>query len=455
MQSEIALNVQQSIRPGECIDTFYTSEHNSDLACHATVEDNRFFLGFNALNSGGSTTLTFNPNEGLGEVIVALTLAAPVAQGTGDVGTGLALPEGWGYAMIRRVGYRYGSSQLYYINSAQNLGQTAALCEDSEKKQQLVYLGGQALTQPSDWQDVSRRTAYVYLRLPHSSPAVAGGALPFPTDVLTAPVQIQIDFADFTSIISQNNNPGSTPANISLLPAGFSAAQANFTQITMQDAQDLVARRFDMSRNALTIPLPESWTQEAVQFPILAGADGSFSVSLTGCKAGDLKTIRLYCVKDSDAPTTAVSIKNPNYWTAPSQITFAINGLIYFDSRSGSYLLNQLLRRRTPAKYDYSYLTDDGAGGYTVNVKACSWVEINLAQPHVIGTTGRTALLHGVPVMNSVLSLSGKMPTAGAYTIFAEYCLNCSWMASRGSAKRCGAVVVNKQRLISLAEITA
>ena len=104
MQSEIALNVQQSIRPGECIDTFYTSEHNSDLACHATVEDNRFFLGFNAPFSGVSTTLTFNPNEGLGEVIVALTLNAPVAQGAGAVGTGLALPQGWGYAMIRRVG---------------------------------------------------------------------------------------------------------------------------------------------------------------------------------------------------------------------------------------------------------------------------------------------------------------------------------------------------------------
>jgi hypothetical protein len=435
MQSEIALNVQQSIRPGECIDTFYTSEHNSDLACHATVEDNRFFLGFNALNSGGSTTLTFNPNEGLGEVIVALTLAAPVAQGAGVVGQGLALPQGWGYAMIRRVGYRYGSSQLYYINSAQNLGQTAALCEDSEKKQQIVYLGGQALTSPADWQDVSKRTAYVYLRLPHSSPAVAGGSLPFPTDTLTAPCQFQIDFADFASVISVNAISPAVVADISLLPSGFTAAQANFTQITMQDSQDLVARRFDMSRNALTIPLPEGWTQEAVQFPVTCGADGSFSVSLTGCKAGDLKTIRLYCVKDSDASVSLNTIKNPNYWTAPSQITFAINGLIYFDSRSGSYLLNQLLRRRTPAKYDYSYLSDDGAGGFDATVKACSWVEINLSQPHVIGDTGRTALLHGVPVMNSVLSLSGKMPSAGAYTIFAEYVLNCAWMASRGSAE--------------------
>lgn len=434
MQSEIALNVQQSIRPGECIDTYYSGMDNSDKACHATVEDNRFFLGLNAQTSGSSATLTFNPNEGLGEVILTLVLAPPTANGAGAVGTGLALNQGWGYNMIRRVGYRYGSSQLYYISSPQNLGQSVALCEDSDKKQQLVFLGGQALTTPADWQSTAKRTAYVYLRLPHSSPAVAGGSLPFPSDVLTAPVQIQIDVADFASVISVNVASG-TPANVSTPPAAFSIAQANFTQITMQDAGDLVARRFDMSRNALTIPLPEGWTQEAVQFPIRTGADGSFSTSLTGCKAGDLKLVRLYVSQNSDN-TSGSTIKNPNYWVAPSQVTFAINGLIYFDSRSGSYLLNQLLRRRTPAKFDYTYLTDDTAGGFTPSVKTCQWVEINLGQPHVIGDTGRTALIHGVPVMNSVLSLSGVMPLANTdYVISCEYVLNCSWMASRGSAE--------------------
>jgi hypothetical protein len=434
MQSEVALNVQQSIRPGECVDLYYSGTENSDKACHATVEDNRFFLGFNSLNSGGSTTLTFNPNEGLGEVILSLVLNPPVAQGAGVVGTGLAMNAGWGYNMIRRVGYRYGSSQLYYINGGQNLGQSVALCEDSDKKQQLVYFGGQAITTPAQWQSASARTAYVYLRLPHSSPAVAGGALPFPTDVLTAPVQIQIDFADFASVISVNLASGTT-ANVSTPPTGFSLAQANFTQITMQDSQDLVARRFDMSRNALTIPLPESWTQESVQFPITTGTDGSFSVSLTGCKAGDLKSLRLYIASAGDLGTGNV-IKNPNYWVAPSQVTFAINGLIYFDSRNGSYLLNQLLRRRTPAKFDYSYLSDDGAGGFNTAVVPSTWVEINLGQPHVIGDTGRTALVHGVPVMNSVLSLSGVMPGASTnYIISCEYDLNCSWMASRGSAE--------------------
>jgi hypothetical protein len=38
--------------------------------------------------------------------------------------------------------------------------------------------------------------------------------------------------------------------------------------------------------------------------------------------------------------------------------------------------------------------------------------------------------------MNSVMNLTGIMPVGNAaYTIHVEYVLNCSWMASRGSAE--------------------
>lgn len=420
MQAEVALNVQQSIRPGECIDTYYAGKENSLKQCHATVEDNRFFVNLPSLNSGSSSTITFNPNEGLAEVILTITLPNTV-----NDGSGLALPQGWGYMMLRRIGYRYGSSQLYYITGQQNLMQALALCEDSGKKQQMFFLGGQALLGAADFADAGKRTAYVYLRLPHSSPALAGGALPFPSDVLTAPVQIQIDLADFTSVFSAA--VGADP-----VPSALSSAVVNFTQVTMQDAGDLVARRFDMSRHALTIPLPEGWTQEEVQFPVTTGPDGSFQISLTGCKAGDLKKIRVWVTDPAD---TSAALKNPFYWIAPNQITFAINGLIYLDSRNGSYLLTNLLRRRQPPVVTYSTLTAAGQP-YTTAPAASAWVEIDLAQPYAIGNTAEVALVHGVPVMNSVLNLTGVLPLAAHnYVIHAEYVLNCSWMASRGSAE--------------------
>ena len=426
MQSAIALNVQQSIRPGECFDSFYSGKENSHKQCHATVEDNRFFQSLQAPQSGSSSTLTFNPNEGLGEVI--LTLQLPYA-GTANV-QGLGLPAGWGYQMIRRIGYRYGSSQLYYITGAQNLVQTLSLCEDTGKRDAVFALGGSALLQDSDWSNVSKRTAYVYLRLPHSSPALAGGALPFPSDVLTAPVQIQIDLVDFSTVITQS--PGAT----GVLPTVFDSASVNFTQVTMQDAGDLVARRFDMSKHALTIPLPEGWTQEAVNFPVPGSADGSFSLSLTGCKAGDLKKLRVWFV--DPAVSVAGTVRNPNNFVAPTSLRFAINGLIYQDSAFGSYLLTQVIRRRTAPSITGTVLAAGTGPGYVVGSAGAvfTWCEIDLAQPHALGDTGESALVHGVPVMNSVLSLTGTMPSINTpYQCFVEYVLNCSWMASRGSAE--------------------
>lgn len=422
MQAEIALNVQQSIRPGECIDTYYAGRENSLKQCHATVEDNRFFQGLQSLSSNSSSTITFNPNEGLAEVILTITLSAPAT------GVGLAVPLGWGYNILRRIGYRYGSSQLYYITGAQNLVQTLTLCEDSGKKQQMLFLGGQAMTSATDWADPAKRTAYVFLRLPHSSPALSGGALPFPTDVLTAPVQLQIDLADFTQVIS---TAGAGSDNV---PTTLSSGSVNFAQITMQDAGDLIARRFDMSKHALTIPLPEGWTQEEVQFPFTsASSDGGFSLSLTGCKAGDLKKLRIWFTKNSDTNGT---VKNLNLFNPPSSIKFAINGLIYLDSQSGSYLLTNVVRRRVPPSVTASQLATPAPPAFTATPVASTWLEIDLAQPYCIGNSQEVALVHGVPVMNSVLNLTGNMPVGNAdYTCHVEYVLNCSWMASRGSAE--------------------
>jgi len=433
MQAEVALNVQQSIRPGECIDTYYAGKENSLKQCHATVEDNRFFVNLPSLASGSSSTITFNPNEGLAEVILILQLPQPAADASGNIGGGLALPTGWGYDLIRRIGYRYGSSQLYYISGAQNLLQSVALCEDSGKKNQLYFLGGQALLSPADWADAGKRTAYVYLRLPHSSPALSGGSLPFPSDVLTAPIQIQVDLQDFNRVVTAVTIDSVAAAPT---PTQLSYAAVNFTQVTMQDAGDLVARRFDMSKHALTIPLPEGWTQEELQFPFTSGGDGSFQLSLTGCKAGDLKKLRIW-FSDPIYEQGPGNVILPNYWQTPTQLTFAINGLIYQDSRNGSYMLTNVLRRRVPPVVTYSDIIPPLVpGAFTTADLTSMWAEIDLAQPYTIGNSQEVALVHGVPVMNSVLNLTGVMPlTAHAYVCHVEYVLNCSWMASRGSAE--------------------
>ena len=429
MQAQVTLNVQQSIRPGTMCDTYYPTSENSSLQASATVNDNRFFVALPSLNSGSSSTVTFNPNEGLSEVIITMRLPDP---GAGNR-VGLALQNGWGYSLLRRIGYRYGSSQLYYITGAQNLVQSLSLCEDSGKKMQLFFLGGQALLSDADWADAGKRTCYIYLRLPHSSPALSGGALPFPSDVLTAPIQLQIDLANFAQVISK------VPASAGVIPTQLEFATVNFTQVTMQDAGDLVARRFDMSKHALTIPLVEGWTQEEVQFPVVVGANGQFQVSLTGCKAGDLRKLRVWITAQADeSPNPTTGLISLNKFIAPSQLTLAINGLIYMDSANGSWLLTNLLRRRQPPVVTYSDLVAPAppAANWTAFPFVSTWCEIDLAQPSTRGDSQEVELVHGVPVMNSVINLTGIMPGgSAAYTVHCEYVLNCSWMASRGSAE--------------------
>jgi hypothetical protein len=269
---------------------------------------------------------------------------------------------------------------------------------------------------------------------------LSGGALPFPTDVLTAPIQIQVDLQDFNQIITATNGGGQVPDSV---PTTLSSAVINWTQVTFQDSSDLVARRFDMSKHALTIPLCEGWTQEEVQFPFTSGGQGQFQLSLTGCKAGDLKKLRIFFTKptDTQGPNNIIL---PNYWYAPSQITFAINGLIYLDSTNGSWLLTNLLRRRQPPVVTYSALQAPvpaiAQQPFSALPTTSTFVEIDLSQPHTRGDSQEVALVHGVPVMNSVLNLTGVMPldtpgTGKKYTLHVEYVLNCSWMASRGSAE--------------------
>lgn len=430
MQGTIVLNTQQSIRPGECKDSYYAGVENSLKQCHPTIEDNRFNLALPSLNSGSSSQVTFNPMQGLSEVIVTLQLPVP-AGGT----QGLSVPEGWGYMLMRRIGYRYGPSQLYYISGQQNLMQAMSLCEDSGKKQQLFFLGGQAILSAADWADEGKRTAYVYLRLPHSSPALSGGALPFPTDVITAPCVFEIQLADFSSVIAAVTVAGTPP---SPLPSALQSANVNFTQVTMQRSDDLVARRFDMDKHALTIPLPDGWTQEEVQFPVLTDANGGFSVSLTGAKAGDLRKLRIWATLDDDVRPPTSGLPRPSKWYAFSSLQFAVNGLIYLDSRAGSWLLTNLLRRRQPPVVTYSDVVAPIAPGdpFTAAPFPSTWAEIDLGQPSTLGDSQEVALVHGLPVMNSVMSLTGSLPVAsGRFTIHCEYVLNASWMASRGACE--------------------
>jgi hypothetical protein len=102
MNSEITESVQGSIRAGEMFDSFYYGETNSQKQAYPTICNTKFVQSFTNLGAG-SSQFVISPNQGVSDVVVQLQLPT-----SGFAGTGLALPNAWGYAMINRVSVRYG-----------------------------------------------------------------------------------------------------------------------------------------------------------------------------------------------------------------------------------------------------------------------------------------------------------------------------------------------------------
>ena len=103
-------SVQAMIRPGEPLDLYYQSGETSKKAAFPTTVNTKYQQQLNNL-SGGSSTFLFPPNNGIQDVICTFTFAA--LGSTAGSFDNLALPTGWGYALIKSVSWRYAGRFLH------------------------------------------------------------------------------------------------------------------------------------------------------------------------------------------------------------------------------------------------------------------------------------------------------------------------------------------------------
>ena len=145
------------------------------------VTNTRFVQQFSN-NGAGSSQFVISPNQGVSDIVIALTLAA-----VGGTTTNVALPNGWGYSLINRVSVRYGSSAQYFWTGQQMLLENLYDAENSDKRDQILALGGSATTTASSPSvGAGGQVAYLYPKLPHNSIRAEGKPLPFPSDLNTA-----------------------------------------------------------------------------------------------------------------------------------------------------------------------------------------------------------------------------------------------------------------------------
>jgi hypothetical protein len=420
MNQEISEAIQHSIVPGDCADLYYPGMENTKKSCFPTYVENRYYQGLASLAFGSSSTLLFNPDQGLGDIV--LTMALPAGHAS-YASVGLA--QGWGYNMIESLGIRIAGSSYYTFTGEQLLLGVLSDCEDSGKRDAILALGGQALVAAADFVDEAKRTAYVYIKCPWNSVSAQEKPLPLPTDLLTQPVQLVVKLKSASAVFL---NPAAV-----VLPSALADATANFRQVHMMDGGNLLARREDMNVKALSYPLRYFQNTTFTTSQSVAAGD-TVQLNLTGFRQGSLKSIDMWIVKASDAAGG-----NPLNWVPPEEVDLKINGLVYYQTKKQSSQIWSLIERKTTASVSAA-LISGAASPFTATPAQVQWTVVPFAQhtEQLADGESENTLALGVPLQNSVVNVSIKMPagiTAGSYLFNFSYNYASTLMFSRGSCE--------------------
>lgn len=426
MNYEISENVQDQIRPGEIVDTFYYGETNSEKQAYPCVVNNRFRQQFTNLQ-GGTSQFVISPNQGVSDIVLYFKMPSA---GGGVTYTNATLPNFWGYSAIRQVSIRYGSSAQYFFSGSQIFLQNIFDCDDSLKRQTMLNLGGSALATT----DISGAEAYVYLNLPHNSPRANGKPLPFSSDLLVQPIIITVELQNIGDTTGAGLfRPVFDAGAMSGLPSALSQAQLQVKQEMLTDSADLLARRVDMNSHGYTFPL-KYFPQQEVTINAGVGSTSSsnkVSVNLTGFRAGEVRNILLWLTNSVDD-----AVDGPLAWEAPKNVELTYNGEIFYHSDSDSAQMWNLLE--TDTQYLVSSAIQDVANPGDFTPSVVTWVNIPFAQVNM-PYDKEVKLVHGKPILNAVVNLTFTTPTVLAqgqsWTLHAVYLYNSSLLVSRGGAE--------------------
>jgi len=433
MESKVAESTQQMLLPGKCVDLYYPDPQTAEKQCYRTSMNSKFVVGFNTLTAGVNV-LTIPPNNGVGDVLVQLTITAP------STTTNVGLQAGWGYAMINRLSYRVGGSSQYFLSGAQVLQNALRLCPDGTARDNIIQLGGPAISTNADWLNPLNLTAYVWLSLPWSRPSAVSKPPPLPTDLLTQQVQYQLEIYNITSVAA--NNGGNTN--------GLTLFSGNFVvgQVQLQNQGDALARRVDMTTHSLSYPVEFTQQEFQINLPGTLASGANQTVSLTGFRSGEVKSIQMWLTASNDEPG---SVKNTNKWYSPDEIvvTYAGDQYARYDKQQ-SKLWNLINGRLLPVA---ALPVNQTSGGALVTQPSVTqWVELPFAQSYC-PDSAHSMYISGKEITNGIVQVSFKLPYApdafsgaaaagiaaggsisGNWTLHVSYVYNSVLVFSQGTA---------------------
>ena len=416
----MATSVQSLVRPGECVDLYYYDGETSKKQCFPTTQNTKFVQQFQNL-TGGSSVFTIPPNMGLQDVVLEMVIAGQAGQ------TGISLPRGWGYALIKQVSFRYGGSSQYFLSGAQILQNALRNQTSRSSADDILTLGGNFASSGTTPNLTVDQYATVVLTLPHNIPSGVGKAHPLPSDLLTQQVQITVELNPIASIYTVNPGGGASAP-----PTSLSAASFVVQQVVMNNQGDALARRVDMSTNAYAFPC--EFVQQEQVIPVTTTANPQ-EVVLTGFRSGEVKAIHCWLTRDEDSAGGAV---NPFIWWPLDTIQMTYAGDVYARYENYSAPLFALINGNKAPAVDNLVVT--AAAPPTAAAYLSVWNELPFAQTHCAEDCHYT-LVHGKPITNGIVNLSIQFdPTlapnaAGGdhWRLHVSYIYNATLLFSQGT----------------------
>ena len=422
-------SAQDMVRPGECMDLYYYDGETSKKQCFPTTQNTKYVQVFANL-TGGSSVFTIPPQNGIQDIVCEFQLAA-IAGAAGPQLAALAIPRGWGYALIKQVSFRYGGSSQYFLTGDQLLQNALRRQPSRTTADDLFTLGGNFANGAGGGAGNldSVQNASVVLTLPHATPSGIGKAHPFPTDLLTQQVQVTVELNPIASIFSISvNAPAGTAA---FIPNALANAQFQVQQVMLNNQSDALARRVDMAVNAYAFPC--EFVQQRAAIPLANSADPQ-PVVLTGFRSGEVKAIHCWLARTTEQ--TSATVKQPFNWYLPTSIQMTYAGDVYarYDYAS-SPLWNLINGDKAPAWDNLTYVDAGGAGAGVVNTAGSlsQWVELPFAQT-LVDEDSHYILSHGKPITNGIVNLLVQTPTAQAdWVLYVSYIYNSTLLMSQGT----------------------
>ena len=412
-------STQDMVRPGEGVDLFYYDGETSKKQVFPTTQNTKYVQSFANLG-GGSSVFTIPPNSGIQDVICSFRLAGLATP------TGLAIPRGWGYALIKQVSFRYGGSSQFFLTGDQILQNALRSQTSRSSANDILTLGGNFASSGTTPALSADQYASVVLRLPHSIPSGVGKSHPFPTDLLTQQVQITVELFPIGQIFTNNNAGG-------VLPTQLASAQFQVQQCVLNNAGDALARRVDMAVNAYAFPC--EFVQQVQRINLSqVNAGTANQVVLSGFRAGEVKAIHCWLTKSTDNAlvTSTTGLYNPFLWYLPLSITMTYAGDVYarYENQS-SPLWNLINGNKAPVVDNTSIVLATPPTGTTPFIS--QWVELPFAQT-MLDEDAHNVLVHGKAITNGIVGLEVITPTSDTvWVLNVSYIYNSTLLMSQGT----------------------